>query len=140
MSLREQDITKKEQVNNALPESEKELEFEAGGNNKYEVEAIIDSIVYGQQANDSNQIPNNYYLISWKGYLEEENTWKPSSVVIHLWKLINTFYKEYPEKPTVTSLPLNFASLMARPTVPKKQPIKQKRNHLNKRANKRGKK
>ncbi len=44
-----QDTTKKEQVDNkALPEPEKELEFEARGNKKYEVEAIIDSAVYSQ--------------------------------------------------------------------------------------------
>ncbi len=35
-----------------LPESEKELEFEAGDNKEYEVEAIIDNAVYDQQAND----------------------------------------------------------------------------------------
>ncbi len=49
MSLLEQDITKKRQVDNkALPEPKKELKFKARGNNKYEIEAIIDSAVYGQ--------------------------------------------------------------------------------------------
>ncbi len=57
-------------MNKALPEPEKE--FEIGDNKEYEVKAIIDSAVYGQQAN--NQIPSLYYLISWKGYPEEENT------------------------------------------------------------------
>ena len=61
MSLLEQNITKKEQIDKTLPESEKELEFEAKSNKKYEVEAIIDSVVYGQQAN--NQTPSLYYLI-----------------------------------------------------------------------------
>ncbi len=42
----------------ALPEPEKELEFDAGGNKEYEVEAIIDSAVYGQKAND--QMPGLY--------------------------------------------------------------------------------
>ncbi len=47
MSLLEQDITKKGRVDNkALPEPEKE--FEAGGDKEYEVEAILDSTVYGQ--------------------------------------------------------------------------------------------
>ncbi len=36
-----------ERVENTLPESEKDLEFEAGNNKKYEVEVIIDSVVYG---------------------------------------------------------------------------------------------
>ncbi len=49
MSLLDQDITRKGQVDDqALPEAEKELEFEAGDNNEYEVEAIIDSAMYGQ--------------------------------------------------------------------------------------------
>ncbi len=118
VSLLEQDTTRKRQVDNkALPEPEKELEFEAGGNKEYEVEAIIDSAVYGQQVN--NQMPGLYYLVLSKGYPEEENTWEPSLAVIHLRKLINTFYKEHPEKPTATSLPLDSAPPMARLTIPK---------------------
>ncbi len=50
----EKDTTRKRRVDNALPEPKKELEFEARGNKEYEIEAIIDSMVYGQQANDSN--------------------------------------------------------------------------------------
>ncbi len=46
VSLLEQDTTRKGQVDKALPEPEKE--FEAGDNKEYEVEAIIDSVVYGQ--------------------------------------------------------------------------------------------
>ncbi len=46
--------------NKALPEPEKE--FEAGDDKEYEVEAIIDSAVYGQQANN-NQMPGLYYLV-----------------------------------------------------------------------------
>ncbi len=136
--LLEQDTTRKGQVDNkALLEVEKELEFEAGGNKKYEVEAIIDSAVYGQQAN--NQILGLYYLILWKGYPEEKNTWEPSSAVIYLWKLINTFHKEHPEKPTATSPPLDSAPPMARPTV-LKQESKQKRGRPSKGANKRDRK
>ncbi len=56
--------------NKALPEPEKK--FEAGDNKEYEVETIIDSMVYGQQAND--QMPSLYYLVLWKGYPEEKNT------------------------------------------------------------------
>ncbi len=71
VSLLEQDTTKKEQVNNkALPEPKKELDFEARGDKEYEVEAIIDSTVYSQQANN-NQMPGFYYLVSWKDYPKE---------------------------------------------------------------------
>ena len=43
----EQDITRKQRVDKALPELEKKLEFEAGGNTEYKIKAIIDSVVYG---------------------------------------------------------------------------------------------
>ncbi len=38
---------RKEQVDKALSESEKELEFKAKGNKKYEVEVIIKYAIYG---------------------------------------------------------------------------------------------
>ena len=135
ISLLEQNTTKKGQVDNkALPEPEKK--FEMGDDKKYEVEIIIDSMMYSQQAN-SNQMPGLYYLILWKGYLKEENIWELLLTVIHLRKLISTFYKEHSEKLTAISLSLDSVSLIARPTVLKEP--KQKRGHLSKRANKRGK-
>ncbi len=47
VSLLEQDIIRKKRVDNALPESKKDLEFKAGGNKEYEVKVIINSTVYG---------------------------------------------------------------------------------------------
>ena len=110
------------------------MELEAGGDTEYEFEAIMNSVVYGQQANN-NQIPGFYYLVLWKGYPEKDNTWEPLLAVIHLRKLISTFYKEHPEKPIVTSLSLDSASSMAKPMVPKKP--KQKYDCPSKGANKR---
>ena len=61
MSLLKQDTTRKGRVDNKpLPEPKKE--FEVGDDKEYEIETIIDSTVYGQQAN-SNQIPGLYYLV-----------------------------------------------------------------------------
>ncbi len=54
MSLLEQDTMKKWQVDNTLPELKKDLEFEAEDSKKYEVKAIINSIVYDQKANNYN--------------------------------------------------------------------------------------
>ncbi len=120
----------------ALPELEKELEFEAGGNKEDEVKAIINIAVYGQQAND--QMSGLYYLILWKGYPKEENTWEPLLAVIHLWKLISTFHKTHPEKTTATSPPLDSTSPMARPMIPKEP--KRKHGRLSEGANKQGRK
>ena len=122
--------------NKALPKPEKDMEFKVEGDKKYEIKAIINSTIYGQQAN-SNQMPGLYYLVLGKGYLEEKNTWKLLLAVIHLQKLISTFHKEHPKKPTAISSSLNFVLLMAKLTVPKKP--KQKRNRLNKKVNKRSK-
>ncbi len=49
MSLLKQDTIKKGRVNEKiLLESEKEEEFKAGDNKKYEIKAIIDNIVYSK--------------------------------------------------------------------------------------------
>ena len=40
---------------------------------KYKVEAIWDSAVYTREL-ESGHLPGLYYLVFWKGYLEEENT------------------------------------------------------------------
>ena len=110
MSLLEQDTTRKERV-------EKVLELDAGDNSEeYEVEAIRDSAVYAMES-ESGYLPGLYYLVAWKGYPEEENTWEPVSAVQHLRKLISSFHKDHPEKPTATSPPVNSAPPMARPTV-----------------------
>ena len=54
MSLLEQDIVKKGQVDQTLLKPENNLELEIRGNKKYKVKAIIDNAVYGQQANNNN--------------------------------------------------------------------------------------
>ena len=112
-------------MNKLFPEPEPE--FDAGDNKEYEVEAIIDSAVYAKEA--EGHLPGLYYLVSWKNYLEEESTWEPFSAVMYLWKMISTFHKDYPEKLTATSLPLNSAPPMAKPSVKSTKPsTKQKRS------------
>ena len=75
ISLLEQDITSKKQVdwaNQVLPKSKKELKFEVEDNKKSEPIAIIDNMVYDQQAKD--QMPGFHYLILGKSYSEKDNT------------------------------------------------------------------
>ncbi len=135
--LLEQDTMRKGRVDKALPEPEKDMEFEAGGNKEYEIEAIINSVVYSSQVNN-NQMLGLYYLVLQKGYLEDENTWEPSLAVIHFQKLINTFHKEHLEKRIATSPSLNSTPAMTRTTIPKEP--KRKRGCPSKRANKQAKK
>ena len=112
MSLLEQDTTRKERVD----ENVTKLEFDAGDSKEYKVETIWDNAVYAMES-ESGHLPGLYYLVACKGYPEEENIWEPFSVVQHLRKLIRSFQKHHPEKPTATSPPINCAPPMARPTV-----------------------
>ena len=66
MSLLEQDITRKGREF-SVPE------FDPGNNKEYKVEAIQDSTVYVRKSK-SGHLPGLYYLVSWRGYLEEKNT------------------------------------------------------------------
>ena len=52
-----------------------QLEFEAGNNKEYKVKSIWDSAVYAKES-ITDQLPELYYLILWKGYPEKENIWK----------------------------------------------------------------
>ena len=67
------------------------LEFKPGNDKKYEMEAIWDSAVYTKEVD--GHLPELYYLVIWKGYPEEENTWESSLVVMYLRKMISTFHK-----------------------------------------------
>ena len=89
MSQLRQDITRKGRMNKFAKVPE--FEFEASNDKEYKVEAIQNSAVYIEEID--RHLPRLYYLVTWKGYLEEENTWKPFSTVIHLWKIVNTFHK-----------------------------------------------
>ena len=105
-------------MNELFPEPEPK--FDAGDNKEYKVEAIKDSAIYAKKV--EGYLLSLYYLVSWKGYPKKENTWKPSSTVMHLWKIISIFHKNYPEKLMATSPPLDSAPPMAKPSV--KPPVK----------------
>ena len=86
MLLLEQDTTKKGWID------ENATELDAGDDNsqEYKMEAIWDSVVYAQES-ELGQLPGLYYLVFWKGYLEEKNTLELYSAVQHLRKLISFF-------------------------------------------------
>ena len=53
-----------------------QMEYDADDNDsgEYKVEVIWDSAVYARES-ESRHLPGLYYLVSWKRYLEDENTW-----------------------------------------------------------------
>ena len=104
-------------------------ELDVGDNNsgEYEVEAIRNSALYTRES-ESGHLLGLYYLVSWKRYPKEENTWEPASAIQHLRKLISSFYKDHSGKPTATFPAINTAPPIARQIV--KLPAKQKQRRL----------
>ena len=57
------------------------VELDADNDSKeYKVQVIWNSAVYTRESK-SGHLPSPYYLVSWKKYLEEKNTWKPASAI-----------------------------------------------------------
>ncbi len=123
LSLIEKDTTRKRQVGETISLLEVEGNGDGDGE-EYEIEAIRDSEVYTRES--ESHLPGFYYLISWKGYPKEKNTWEPSLAIQHLRRLVRTFHKEHLEKSTATSTPVNSASPMAKPAVKPGSANKQK--------------
>ena len=122
MLLLEQDTTRKGRVHEKNAEK-LDADDDSG---EYEVEAIWDSALYAREL-ESGYLPGLYYLVFWKRYPEEENTWEPASAVQQLRKLINSFHKDHPNKPMATSPTIDTALPMARPIVKPTKPLKRKR-------------
>ena len=135
MSLLEQDITRKGRVD----ENATELDAGDDDSGEYKLEEIRDSAIYVRESK-SGHLLGLYYLVLWKGYPEEENTWELASVVQQLRKLISSFHKDHPDKSTTTSPAIDIAPPTARPTVKPTEPLKQKRGRPANSTNKRAKK
>ena len=82
------------------------------------MEGIRDSAVYARES-EAGHLPDFYYLVSSKSYPEDESTWEPVSAMQHLRKLVSTFHKNHPDKPTATSPPIDLAPpITKRTTLP----------------------
>ena len=99
-----------------MNDTQLDFEFEAGDDKKYEVNGIRDSAVYAKDST-TGQLSGLYYLVLWKGYLEEKITWEPVSAIQHLWKLTTTYHKDNPEKSTAIFAPIDMAPPLARLSV-----------------------
>ena len=110
MSLLEQDTTRKERVD----ENVTKLDTGDNKSGEYKVGSIYDSKVYTREPKFGYHLPRLYYLIIWKRYPEKDNTWEPVLAVQHIKKLINSFHKDYPDKPTAILLSINIAPLITK--------------------------
>lgn len=108
VSLIKKNITKKQQMNELS-------EFEVDDDKEYKVKAIQNSAFYAKKANV--HLLRLYYLVIWKSNSEKENNLKPLLAVMHFWKMVNIFHKNYLKKPTVTPTSLNSTPPMAKPAV-----------------------
>ena len=77
------------------------------------------------------------YTIWLHKKVTRKSTWEPFSAVMHLWKMVSTFYKDDLENSKATSASLNSAPPMAKSTI--QLLAKQKRGQLTRRAKKRAK-
>ncbi len=115
-----------------MDETTSRLKFENDGDDEeYEVKAIRDNAIYAKELDSGHHLSGLYYLVSWKGYSEEENTWEPISAVLYFRKLISTFHHDHLDKLTATSPLVDSAPPIARPTMrpavrPKVSSTKQK--------------
>ena len=94
-----------------------DFKFDAGNNKEYKVDGIWDSAVYAKES-AIGQLPGLYYLVSWKGYPKNKNSWELTSAIQYLWRLVTAYHKTNLKKPTLTSTPVDTALLIARPIAP----------------------
>ena len=97
-----------------MNDTQLDFEFEVSDNKEYEFDGIWDTAIYAKEL--AGQLLGLYFLILWKGYSKEKNTWEPALAIQYLQRLITAYHKNNPEKPTVTSAPINTALPMVRPT------------------------
>lgn len=73
-------------------------------------------MIYAKESK-ADHLPRFYYLVLWKSYSKEKNTWEPASSVQHFQKVVGNFFKDNPDQPTATFLLVEKAQARARFTM-----------------------
>jgi hypothetical protein len=72
---------------------ETDIETEPAPDQEYEVEELLDA----RRVNNQQQ-----YLVKWKGYSQEENTWEPLRHLSNCPEKIAQYHQRHPDQPRVT--------------------------------------
>ena len=102
-SLLEKDVKKREAVDQKIAD---QLKFEEEEQREQEVDSIMESMVFVEEAIDGRPL-GLYYLIHWKRETHAEDTWEPIKGTAHLRRLLKKYHAENPDKPTATSPPVD---------------------------------
>ena len=73
------------------------------GDLEYEVERIVNSKIRSstKKINGGNKrVKSKFYLVKWKGYLEDEFTWEPGHHLTSAEEKVEEFYQNNPQAPT----------------------------------------
>jgi uncharacterized protein (DUF952 family) len=75
---------------------------EIDGSLEYEIEAIIQSEIKNTRTRRNGRTRNHkslIFLVKWKGYPHDENTWEPASELDGAQEAIEEFYRNNPQAP-----------------------------------------
>jgi hypothetical protein len=73
---------------------------------EYEVERILQCEVHTTHHKIGGRyksFKSLYFLVKWKGYLDDESTWEPGTSLAHALQSIEEFYGENPEAPVIST-------------------------------------
>ena len=97
-------------LESALSQVPIQTTLQTNGEKEYEVAEILDT---------RTTFSNKEYLVSWKGYSREENSWEPEANLQKCQQAISSYYQWHPEIPNLTS--------QVPPLHPRKTKAKQRR-------------
>jgi hypothetical protein len=81
------------------PQPEPELD-PLTGDEIFELEKIL----------DAKKFRNTFkFLVKWKGYGNEQNTWIPLKELANATELLNDYYQQHPESPAYNKFPANYS-------------------------------
>lgn len=81
MLLLEQNIIGKSYIIKGNKLLELEQNLDTRNNKEYEIKTICNSKIYAKKA--LNQLLKLYYLVFWKSFLKDKNTWRPILALVH---------------------------------------------------------